>query len=406
MTHVVPWLTIVGINEDGAASLCPDALAAIATATLVVGGQRHIALMQEHITGEVLLWPSPPHAAIAQIMAQQGNNVCVLATGDPFYYGIGATLARVICATQMRVFAAPSIFSQVAARLGWALQDTVKIAFTGRPLARLVPHLQPNTNIIALSADATTPQALAQLLTARGLGHVELQIFEHLGGTRERIRSIAAADFNLTDIATLNCVALHIERTATAACLPLCSGLATDWFEHDGQMTKPAIRAVTLAALAPRAGELLWDVGLGSGSVAIEWLLAHPRTRAIGFEKNAERAQRAARNAQALGVPHLDIRQGDALALLAHAPQPDAIFIGGGGAQPHMIDTAWQALPTGGRLVMNAVSLETEAVLLAAYKQYGGALMRLSVEHADPISPVMTGWRPAMTITQWRVVRA
>ncbi|MDE3017224.1 MAG: precorrin-6y C5,15-methyltransferase (decarboxylating) subunit CbiE [Pseudomonadota bacterium] len=407
MTDSVAWLSVIGISENGLAGIPAGARALISSAALVAGGKRHLELAGDLIRGRTLAWPSPPHDAIPALLAMRPKPVCVLSTGDPFHYGMGAVLARHIPPQEMRVFPAPSIFSLVAAHMGWALQNVVAVGLNGRPVGKIIPHLQPGARIIALSADETTPALLAALLNQRGFGNGRLTVFEHLGGLHERICSTDAASFSLENIARLNCMAIEIPDTAEikAYAISLTPGLADDWFEHDGQMTKREVRAITLSALAPRRGELLWDIGLGAGSIAIEWLLSHPSSRAIGFEKNAERAARAARNAKALGVPQLVVLEGEAPAILAELELPDAIFIGGGAAAPGMIETCWSSLKPGGRLVINAISLETESLLLAAYKQYGGALIRIGVERADPVSASMTGWRPAMTVTQWSVTK-
>lgn len=403
MSDAIAWLSIVGINENGLAGLSEEARAAISEAVLVAGGKRHLALAQDLIRGEQIAWRSPPHETIPALLAKKPQKICVLTSGDPFNYGMGAVLARHIPASEMNVFPAPSIVTKIAAKRGWAVQDMVVVALNGRPVERLIAHLQPGAKILCLSADEHTPQAVAAILNGRGFGTANMTIYEHVGGTNERAQTMPASEFNIADIARLNCIAFEVPIDA-ARCLPLTPGLADDWFEHDGQMTKREVRAVTLAALAPRRGELLWDIGLGAGSVAIEWLLADPMNRAIGFEQNAERAARAKRNSKALGVPQLVVLEGEAPAILEGMDAPDAVFIGGGAGEPGMVETVWNILKPGGRLVMNAVSLESEAILLAAQKQYGGALIRISVERAEAVGS-MTGWKPAMTVTQWSVVK-
>ena len=396
------WLSIIGINENGIGGLSLEAKKYLSEATLVVGGKRHLALAASLIKNKTLDWPSPPHDAIKIILAKRPEKICVLCSGDPFFYGMGAVLACHIPMSEIEVFPAPSIASLVAARLGWALQHTTTIAVNGRPVERLIPHLQPGAKLIALSADETTPQAIASLLTRNGFADVDMTILEHVGGPQERIRRVKAEEFALTDIARLNCVAIDIAAEPKRG-IPITSGLEDHWFEHDGQMTKREIRAVTLSALTMRRGELLWDIGLGSGSVAIEWLLRDPANRAIGFEKDATRASRAAANAKMLGVPQLVVLEGMAPDVCEGLEAPDAIFIGGGAAMPGMIEFCLSQLKTGGRLVINAVSLETENLLLAAYKKYGGTLIRIGIERADAISETMTGWRPAMTVMQWSI---
>lgn len=401
MDKPVAWLSVIGINENGVENLSAEAHALIAGAALVMGGKRHLALAGNLIKGEAREWPSPIQDAIPLLLAHRPQPICVLASGDPFCYGIGATLAQHIPMAEMRVLPALSIFTLATTSLGWAFQDIITIGLNGRPLERIIPLLQPGARILALSADETTPTQLAQLLTARGFGQAHMQVLEHLGGKRERIRSIPAYAFAFTDIARLNCIALELPDNPTPA-LPRTPGLPDTLFSHDGQLTKREIRAVTLSALAPRRGELLWDIGLGAGSIAIEWLLADPANRAIGIEHDPARAARAAENARTLGVPQLQIVQGAAPQALAELLPPDAIFLGGGARA--CLDAAWNALKPGGRIVANAVTLETEQSLVSAMQIHGGALTRLSVERAEAVGK-LTGWKPAMTVTQWSATK-
>ena len=396
-----PWLSIIGIGEDGA--LSPGARACVANAALVVGGARHLSLADAHIRGDRLPWPSPIDAAIPAILARRPAPVAVLASGDPYWFGIGTTLARHVPAVETLCIPAPSAFSLACAALGWALQDCTTLSFCGRPLAPLLPALQPGARILALSADATTPAAVAALMVAHGFGPSRLHVLEALGGPAHRVRICTAAGFGLRDLHPLNMIAIEVHVAPGARIIPLASGLPDTLFEHDGQITKREIRAVTLSTLAPRRGEHLWDIGCGSGSVGIEWCLRHPANRATAIDGDPARAARAARNAAALGVA-LRVVTGPAPAALAGLPPPDAVFIGGGAADPGVIDAAWAALPPDGRLVANAVTLETEAALLDARARLGGILARLSVERMDRIG-AMHAYRPAMTVTQWLAVK-
>jgi precorrin-6Y C5,15-methyltransferase (decarboxylating) len=306
----------------------------------------------------------------------------------------------------MFVIPAPSCFSLAAGKLGWSLPEVATIGLNGRAMEKIIPCLQPKAKILALSTDETTPGLLAELLCRRGFGGARFLVLERLGGDKERIRETIASEFKADDIDRLNMLAIEIadNAEAKARALPVVSGVADNLFEHDGQISKREIRAVTLSSLAPRRGELLWDIGLGSGSVAIEWLLADPLNRAIGFERNPERAGRAARNALALGVPQLQIMQGNAPAILKGAQAPDAVFVGGGAGNPEIIEYAWNALKPGGRLVVNSVTLETEAVIIAAYKKYGGGIVRIGIDRSEDIGS-MTGLRPAMRVTQWSITK-
>ncbi|WP_019905598.1 precorrin-6y C5,15-methyltransferase (decarboxylating) subunit CbiE [Methylobacterium sp. 77] len=399
LSSLSPWLTIVGIGEDGRAGLSPAAIAALDEAGMVYGGSRHIALAAP-VNADVRVWPRPISDAYPGLLARRGQPTCILATGDPFHYGIGAEIARLLPAAEMRVFPHPSAFSLAAARLGWPLAETVCLTLHGRALERIVPHLQPGARLLVLTWDGTTPEAVATLLTDRGFGGSLLTILEAMGGPRERRHEAKADAFALTDIDPLNTLAVDVVADADARVMALSAGLDDSWFEHDGQLTKADIRAVTLAALRPRAGQLLWDIGAGAGSISIEWMLRHPSLRSLAIEANPSRALRIARNAARLGVPDLRVVEGEAPAAMRGLDRPDAIFIGGGITRPGVLDLAIDALATGGRLVANVVTLEGEAVLLAAFARHGGRLKRLSIAHADPVGH-LHGWRTAMPVTQW-----
>lgn len=398
------WLTIIGIGEDGPDGLGEEAKRLIAAAPVVFGGARHHALLNSIISGERLTWQSPFEASVDEVVSRRGTPVVVLASGDPFLYGVGATLSRRIAVDEMRTIPAPSAFSLAASRLGWPLQETSTISLHGRPVELILPHLHDGRRILALTSDEKGPAALAALLTNHGFGGSRLTVLEALGGERERIRTADAADLAFTDIDPLNVCAVEVVADIKARILPFSSGLADDLFEHDGQITKREIRALTLSALSPRYGELLWDIGAGSGSVGIEWMLCDPSLKAIAIEQSPERAARAARNATAFGVPGLALVEGAAPAALDGLPQPDAIFIGGGGSEAGVLDAAIAALKPGGRLVANAVTLEMEALLLSEYAKRGGTLTRLEVSRAAPVG-TMSGWRPAMPVTQWRWIK-
>lgn len=401
----VCWLSIVGIGENGADGLTAQARTLISSASLVIGSARQLALAADFIRHEKLVWPSPLLEAIPALLARRGEATCVLASGDPFYYGIGATLSGHLHPGEFICVPAPSSLSLAAAKLGWPLHELATVSLHGRALESIIPHLQPGTRILVLSWDGSTPQQLAPLLDARGFGQSALHILEALGGPHERLRRSTARGFNLNDIDPLNIIGIEVVAEPAARIIPLAVGLPDSAFESDGQLTKREIRAVTLSALNPRAGELLWDVGAGSGSIAIEWMLCHASLRAIAIEERADRSARVHRNAMALGTPLLKIVEGEAPGALHDLPQPDAVFIGGGANDPGLFDCCWDALKPGGRLVINAVSLETEARLLQWYAALGGELRRLSVERADSLG-AMTGWRPAMTVTQWSVVKS
>lgn len=395
------WLSIIGIGEDGIDGLSPVARRLIASAELVAGGKRHLDLAGDLIKGRRLAWPSPIADALPEIARHRGRAVVVLASGDPFHYGIGALLTESIAAAEMVCLPQPSAFSLAAGRLGWSLQDVATVSLHGRALEGIVRHLQPGARILALAWDGETAAKVAKLLVARGMGGSRLTVLENMAGPRERVRTATASAFDLADVAALNTLAVEVVAAPDAIVLPLAPGLVDELFEHDGQLTKRDIRAITLSALAPRQGELLWDVGLGAGSIAIEWLLRHPSLKAIGLEERSERAERAARNAAALGTPDLRIVQGRAPDAFADLPRPDVVFLGGGLSDAGVLDGAWAALKSGGRLVANAVTLESEAQLGDCFKRHGGELVRLQLARAEPVG-TMFGWRPAMPVTQWR----
>jgi precorrin-6Y C5,15-methyltransferase (decarboxylating) len=398
------WLSIIGIGEDGIDGLSPIARQLVGAAELVVGGKRHLGLAQSLIRGRTLAWPSPIGDALSEIARHRGRPVVVLASGDPFHYGVGDMLLRAIPAAETLCLPGASAFSLAAARLGWSLQDTALVSLHGRALEGIVRHLQPGARALALSWDSETPAKLSKLLVKRGMGGSTLIVLEAMGGPRERVRTTTAAGFDLTDVAPLNTIALQVEASAGATVLALAPGLDDSLFEHDGQLTKREVRAVTVSALAPRQGELLWDVGLGAGSIAIEWLLRHPSLRAIGIEADAIRAARAARNAAALGTPDLQIVQQRAPEAFVGLPLPDVVFIGGGLSDPALFDAAWAGLKPGGRLVANAVSLQSEARLIAYFQRHGGELIRLDVSKAGKAGTgTVFVWRAAAPIVQWRV---
>lgn len=322
----------------------------------------------------------------------------MLASGDPFVYGVGSLLLRHIDPREMVAVPAPSTFSLAAARLGWALPETTQLSLHGRSLDLVRPHLQPGARVLALTSDGEGPATLARLLADAGFGRSRLTVLEALGGPRERIRATTAAMFDLGDVDPLNAVALEIEASPGARVLALAAGLPDGLFEHDGQITKREIRAITLAALSPRRGELLWDVGAGAGSVAIEWMLADPAMRAVAIEARSDRAARIRRNAAALGVPGLEVVEGAGPAVLEGLARPDAVFIGGGATI--VLDAAVRALGTGGRLVVNAVTAETEALILQRQATLGGELTRIAIARLEPVGR-RQGWRPALPVTQW-----
>jgi len=399
------WLSIVGIGEDGVDGLNAAARGLIESAELVFGGARHLALAKSLIRGAARPWPSPFDSTFAELLSYRGRAVCMLASGDPFQHGAGSTLARLVAPDETLTMPAPSAYSLAAARLLWPLAQTTLLSFCGRSVDYLRPHLQPGARILALSADQNSPGEVARLLATLGFGSSNLTVLEALGGPRERIRSVNAGAFDITDIAPLNTVAVEVRAAPGARILPRAAGLPDALFDHDGQLTKREVRALTLSALAPRRGEHLWDIGAGSGSVSIEWMLADSSLTASALERSPDRVARIHANAASFGVNNLEVVAGTAPEALAKLRAPDAVFIGGGAATPGLIELVQGRLGPGGRLVANTVSLESEAVLLGHHKRSGGSLTRIEISHASPIGGEngrMSGWRPTMPILQWR----
>jgi precorrin-6Y C5,15-methyltransferase (decarboxylating) len=341
--------------------------------------------------------------AFPEILAQRGKPTVVLASGDPFCFGVGSKMAELVSMAEMVCVPAASAFSLACARLGWAQQSVSTLSFCGRPLEAVRPLLQPGQRLLALSEGPETPRILAAYLCSLGFGPSLMHIMQSLGGPKERTVTVTAQSYGQNMVDPLNLVALELVAGLDAPVIPLTPGLDDGFFEHDGQMTKHEMRAVTLAALAPRAGEHLWDIGCGAGSVAIEWLLRHPANTAEGVERLPHRADRALRNASRLGVPGLQVLVAEAPSGLEQLARPDAVFIGGGASEA-LVDGAWSALRPGGRLVINAVTLETTRLLFDLPERFGGRLTRLSIEHLDHVGP-RQAFRPAMAVTQFVAVK-
>ncbi|WP_136248961.1 precorrin-6y C5,15-methyltransferase (decarboxylating) subunit CbiE [Halomonas borealis] len=399
-----PWLTVVGWGESGTAGLTPASREVLEVAEVVFGARRHLRLLPS-LSAEVREWPVPFADGIPELLAERGRRTVMLASGDPFWFGAGTTLARHLAPHEWRSLPSPSTFSLAASRLGWSLERVTCLGLHARPLTRLRPHLHRGRRLLVLLRDGAAVAALAEWLGSVGFGASRLHVLEALGGEEGRVRRVRADAALPDDIAHPVAVGLEVDGDGPA--LPLTPGRPDGWFDHDGQITKQAVRAATLAALAPIPGERLWDIGTGSGSVAIEWLLAHPDNRALGLERDAERAERARFNARELGVDWLEVIEGDAAALLmdelADTPSPDAVFIGGGLSEA-LLDALWARVPAGTRLVANAVTLESEALLAHRQRELGGELVRLELSSAMALGS-RRGWKAAYPIVQWRVTR-
>lgn len=394
-----PWLTLVGWGEDGTAGLTPASQTALQQAEIIFGAQRHLSLLPQDLTGVVKPWPVPFADGIPELLALRGRNVVMLVSQDPFWFGAGTVLARELAPAEWTALPAPSTFSLAAARLGWGLESTTCMGLHAAPLTRLRPHLSPGQRLLVLLRNGDAVAELARWLDETGFGPTDLTVLEALGGDRERIRQCRAADYALNDVQHPVAVALAVNGDGPV--LTAASGLDDALFDHDGQLTKRPMRALTLSALAPRPGELLWDIGTGSGSIAIEWLLAHPANRAIGFERDAERLNRARANAERLGVDHLTLVEGAAPDAFINQPAPDAVFVGGGLSEA-LLNALVEQLPTGTRLVANAVTLESEALLTHWQGLRGGELLRIELATARPLG-ARRGWRSHYPIVQWQV---
>ncbi|WP_433160795.1 precorrin-6y C5,15-methyltransferase (decarboxylating) subunit CbiE [Kribbella sp. CA-247076] len=395
-------VTVVGIGADGWDGLSPAARNAVSAAEVLMGSTRQLELVPGSNAKRVP-WPSPLSESLPGLLDEhRSRRVCVLASGDPTFHGIGTTLTRLLGADGVRVIPHPSSVSLACARLGWPQDQVQVVSLVGHPVELVHPHVQPGRRLLVLSWGAHTPAQVAALLQARGYGTSSMTVLEQLGGPSERVRTTTAADWS-GDVDALNVIGVLCAADAGAALLPTVPGLPDDAYENDGQLTKREVRAVTLSRLAPVPGHLLWDVGGGAGSIAIEWSRHHPTCRAIAIERDPDRAKRLDRNAAALGVTVRTVL-GEAPAALDGLETPDAVFVGGGATAPGLIEACWHALAPGGRLVVNGVTLETEALIAHWYGELGGDLVRLDVQRAAPVG-TMTGWRPAMLVTIWSVTK-
>ncbi|GFE65018.1 precorrin-6y C5,15-methyltransferase (decarboxylating) subunit CbiE [Litoreibacter roseus] len=396
-----PWLHIVGIGEDGMAGLTPATRAVVEAAEIIIGGDRHHQL-SDGVQAERIAWPSPFDALIDTLTAHRDRRVVVLATGDPLWFSVGARIGRAIDPSEIVYHPQLSAFQLTAARMGWSLADVETLTVHGRPVAQMVAFIQPDQRLIILTTGAETPAQIAAFLSERGFGKSKLTVLAAMGGAAEQ-RFDGTAEGWSHEVPAFNTLAVECIAAPDAALLPRVPGLDDSLFQSDGTMTKQEVRAATLAKLMPMRGALLWDIGTGCGSVAIEWMRAARYARAIGIEPRADRRAMAAANALALGAPKLELIEGHAPDALQGLNDPDAIFVGGG-LTKDVFDVAWSALRPLGRLVANAVTLESEAVLLDLHKAHGGTLARISVSRADPVGR-MTGWRPSMPVTQWSLVK-
>ena len=394
-------ITVVGIGADGWGGLSARARHEIASADTIVGSMRQLELVPQ-TRAERRPWSSPIDAVLDELAQGLGARVCVLASGDPMLHGIGATLARRVGPERINVIPHISACALVCARLGWPEDEVELVSAVARAPEVVGAALAPRRRLVVYVAGADGAASVARVVTTQGFGRSRFIILEQLGGDRERVREATAAESVNVEADALHSVAIECEREPATPLLGRTPGLPDAVYESDGQLTKWTIRAVTLAALRPAPRSLLWDVGAGSGSIAIEWLRAEPTAAAVAIESSDERARCIRSNALRLGVPRLEVREGAAPRALAELERPDAVFIGGGLTVPRVVDTCWEALRPGGRLVANAVTLEGERVLQASQASCGGSLTRMAVSHAEPLGPLTT-WRPQLPVVQWAV---
>ena len=398
-------VVVVGIGADGWDGLSPAARRSIEAAEVLRGSERQLALVPASVGAERVPWPRPLAPALTGLRsAHPGRRVVVLASGDPMFSGIGTSLVRVLGAQGVEVVPHPSSVTLACARLGWSVEETVVVPVVGRPVELVGPHVTPGRRVLVLGSDGGTPAEVAALCARLGYGASRLTALAELGGPGERRSTGTAATWPHAGTDPLVVTAVEVVADPGTVPLPTSPGLSDDAYEHDGQLTKRDVRAVTLARLGPLPGQLLWDVGAGSGSIGIEWMRTNPSCRAVAVESAPGRVARIARNATRLGVPDLQVVEGRAPDALAGLPAPDAVFVGGGATVPGVLDACWDALPTGGRLVVNAVTLESEAVLAERHARHGGELVRLGVAHAVPVGG-FSGWKPAMPVTIWSGTR-
>ncbi len=400
-------IVVVGIGADGWDGLPTNSRRAIENADVVFGSVRQIAIVRPHCT-ETRTWPSPLLPNLRSMLdAYEASRICVLASGDPMFHGIGVTLTREFGAERLRVHPAPSSVSLACARLGWALHDTPTVSLVNTPVESLLPDLADGRRLIVLSRGSSTPDEVARLLSDNGFGGTTMTVLEQLGGPAERVVRGRARDSSFEGVEPLNVIALKCVRDSDAPRHGRVPGLADSAYTGDGQMTKQEVRALTLSALAPAPGELLWDIGGGSGTIAIEWMRTDRSCRAATFETSHARRAQIERNALRLGVPGLvvyDTAPESFGGVSAANAVPDAVFIGGGLTGADMLEECWTAVRTGGRVVANSVTAESDSLLLTAAAKYGGELRRFQIYRGEPLG-AFTTWRPQLPVTQWSAIK-
>jgi precorrin-6B C5,15-methyltransferase / cobalt-precorrin-6B C5,C15-methyltransferase len=394
-------IEVIGLSARGWSDL-PDRLRTlIQRAEVLLGSPRQLSLIPQFSDQQRLPWPSPLREELPRLLSEVARSrVVALASGDPLLAGIGSTLIEILGAAAVRIHPAVSSVALARARMGWSEESTQLLRLRGDDLDLVRRYVFPGRRLIILSRDADSPAAVAQLLSDAGYGDSVITVLGDLDTDAESRIDMVARDW-IGSVPALNVACVRCAGSHAAA--SLAPGLPDQVFDHDGQLTKRDLRASAMAHLMPRPGELLWDVGAGAGSIAIEWLRSDPGCRAIAVERDLDRVKRIRSNAEALGVPGLEVLHGQAPEVLASLPKPDAVFLGGG-ASGETLEHSWLALQPGGRMVVHAVTQETEMIVVDSWKRYGGELSRLSVEHLEPIGRYH-GWRPARAVVQWSSIK-
>jgi precorrin-6Y C5,15-methyltransferase (decarboxylating) len=397
------WLTIIGMGEDGYSGLSPHAKARLEEVDVIVGSRRLLSLAPatKAIREE---WPQPFSRVVEQIKARRGQKTAILATGDPSNYGVARKILEFLPASEVEIIPHVSAFSLAAARLGWSLPDCDALSLHGRPAAQIEAFIQPGARLIALTENGATVTEAARRLIARGYGESPITVLENMDGPSERRSRYLAKDIHDQTFSELNTIAIECVAEKGVARRPRVPGLPDEAYVHDGQITKREVRAVTLAALGPTPDALLWDVGAGCGSIAIEWMRAARGAHAFAIERDASRLQMLAENADRLGTPRLRIVSGEAPKALEGLPAPDAVFIGGGMGDPGVFEASWDALKPGGCMVANVVTLEGELHVIDLQEKHGGELVRIDVATLSKIG-ALRALKPRMPVLQWRAIK-
>ena len=392
------WLTIIGLGEDGLDGLSIASQKVLETAQWIFGAKRHLTLLPEDLHRKSILWPVPFESGIDALLQKRTEQVVMLTSGDPFWYGAGSVITRHLESQEWVAHPAPSCFSLTASFLGWPLEKTICHALHAAPFSTIQKDLHPNNRLMVTLKDGPSINELANYLCKSGFGTSKLTVCEAMGGPRQRVRETKANSLAFIDV-------VHPVMVAIEPCggesISLANGLEDDLFEHDGQLTRSPIRALTLSTLAPRAGEQLWDIGAGSGSISIEWLLSHPTCQAISLEADATRVERIARNAVRFGVERLNIIHATVPEGLDGLDPPDVVFIGGG-LNASVLSAVLERIGVGTRLVVNAVTVESESLIIEKQREMGGQLLRFDISSLNSLG-TKRGWKAAYPVVQWSV---